>query len=388
MLNKDLSTKLAKGLLVAGCVVTLAACGGGFGQDYDSPFEEPTPTPEPTPGPEPTPVPAPVDNNILSNSEFEEGDGDEFTGWTKLNAPDSLTAVMTDTCSGRGLQAVAAGQDYYNVQIETPAFATTASQNYTASMWIKGDVDGGVVRISTGGDSAVYGGDNTIGTDWQQVVFNFTGVGGDMNLRLDLGKSVASYIVDDVKVVPGDTPDPATCPHGSDNGNGGGDGGGGSVNNLATNGDLEASDTDITPWAVVGDGNATATLDTSVTHGGNNSLLVANRTANWNGASYDLLSVVDSNTTYNVTAQVRLASDTPDEVKISSKLVLNADEAGATYGGVDGASATVADSDWTELSGTFTTGDMSEATTFYIYFEGATASSSYYIDDLVVTESE
>lgn len=364
MFTRNLYTILGKGLLVAGCVVTLSACGGGggFGQDYDSPFVPPTPTPEPTPGPEPTPVPAPTDNNILPNSEFEEGEGDEFTGWEKLNSGSTMTAVTSDTCSGRALQAVSAGGNPWSVQIASPEATTTIDANYTATMWIKSSVADGIVRFSTSAENgAQYGPDATIGTDWQQVVWTFAPNSAATKLVLDMGTSAATYIVDDVKFVPGDTPDPSSCPHSDDS------------SNLLANGSLEQGDgDDFTGWTKL-NGAAGVTATTAEVRTGSRAMQVVSTGGNeWDVqvASDRVTTVVD--TSYTASMWIKAAA-AGGQVRFSTSA-----DAGAKYQGLQDVGT-----DWTQITWDFTANDVATG----VVLDMGASDATYYVDDISLTET-
>ncbi len=211
----SLMKKISVGLTVSASVVLLAACGQGL----DRPTFEAGPVPVPGYGPEPEPMPRPnVDNNLLSNSGLELGSGDDFTGWEKLNGADNITAIYSDTCFGRGAQVVSEGDNPWDVQIASVPVTTTVDTDYTASMWIKADSEGSTVRFSTS-PTPIYQDPETIGTEWQQIVWTFTATEATTTLLLDLGGSTATYNIDDIRLVEGDSPDPSTCPRPDDSGN-------------------------------------------------------------------------------------------------------------------------------------------------------------------------
>ena len=152
-------------------------------------------------GPQPT--------EILLNGGFEEGDGDEFTNWSKFNGADLLTATTSsdEVRSGdRALRAVGFGGDAWRTQLASDAVATEDGVEYTASLWIKaapGPGNGGSIRMSTTGNGdAQYQGDVTVTTEWQKVEWIFTANSTQTGIVLDLGFTLdAVYFIDDVSLL-------------------------------------------------------------------------------------------------------------------------------------------------------------------------------------------
>ena len=150
-------------------------------------------------GPQPT--------DLLLNGGFEEGDGDDFTNWSKLNGADLLTASTEEVRSGsRALRAEAAGGNPWNTQIASDPVSTQDGVEYTASLWIKagnGVANGGIIRMSTNGNGdPQYQGDVTVTNEWQQVEWQITANSSETGIVLDLGTTEgAVYIIDDVSLI-------------------------------------------------------------------------------------------------------------------------------------------------------------------------------------------
>jgi len=153
-------------------------------------------------GPQPT--------EILLNGGFEEGDGDDFSNWSKFNGADLLTATMEadEVRSGdRALRAVGFGGDAWRTQLGSDVMPTEDGVEYEVSLWIKAEAgtpgDGGVIRMSTAGNGdAQYQPDVTVTTEWQKVVWMLTANGTQTQIVLDLGfNENAVYFVDDVSVL-------------------------------------------------------------------------------------------------------------------------------------------------------------------------------------------
>src|SRR5690606_30895302 len=118
--------------------------------------------------PEPEPEQEPTAANIVLNGGFEEGDGDDFTNWTKQSGGDRMTAETSDVHGGSRALSVSnpgAGEPWHT-QLISANMTTEAGVTYTASMWIKGDA--GTVRFSTtAAAGAMYGPDFTVSSEWQ-----------------------------------------------------------------------------------------------------------------------------------------------------------------------------------------------------------------------------
>jgi endo-1,4-beta-xylanase len=117
-------------------------------------------------------------------------------------------------------------------------------------------------------------------------------------------------------------------------------------------------------------------------------LLVSNRTVNYMGAGLNLLTVpnVVAGATYQVTAYVLLAApdSTNPTVTISTK---TADCATAGSFGNIATSGPLSNAVWTKVTGTFTYSNLpGPPTTLILYFQSSSATDSFYIDDVVISE--
>lgn len=145
--------------------------------------------------------------NLVTNGYFDEGDGDDFTGWGKFNGADRIVEEKSDVLVGnrtvRVINPVSGNE--WETQFVTDAFPTVNGEAYTASMWIKGAAAS--VRFSTnpgvGGDQ--YAGGYTATSDWTQYSWTFTANSTTTLLALDMGKDAGEFIIDAVEVVKGDT---------------------------------------------------------------------------------------------------------------------------------------------------------------------------------------
>ncbi|MBU9714156.1 endo-1,4-beta-xylanase, partial [Bacillus tamaricis] len=115
---------------------------------------------------------------------------------------------------------------------------------------------------------------------------------------------------------------------------------------------------------------------------GEYSLKVTNRTANWHGAAVNVTDLLQKNAVYSITADVKVIDDIPEgeeETLVATMLTNIAGE--ETYPRVGEVSAT--DNDWHSIEGTFTY-DF-DPTSLTLYFEAATTTLSYYVDNIVIT---
>ncbi len=142
-------------------------------------------------------------------------------------------------------------------------------------------------------------------------------------------------------------------------------------------------------WAPFGHTNVTNTAPPVLDPNGDAlSLLVSNRTAANTGAGLNLLTVpnVVAGATYQVSAYVLLAA--PDSsnptVAISTR---TADCATAGSFGNIATSGALSNAVWTKVTGTFTFSDLpGPPTSLILYFQSSSATDSFYIDDVVISE--
>jgi glucuronoarabinoxylan endo-1,4-beta-xylanase len=114
-------------------------------------------------------------------------------------------------------------------------------------------------------------------------------------------------------------------------------------------------------------------------HSGQLSLKTTNRTSTWHGPTTPLTNKIVKGTDYDISSYVRLtdAPSKPDTVK----LTMEVNEFGkTTYNSI--ASASVADTQWVQLKGRFTS--ITDVSALKLYVESSNATASYYIDDIVI----
>lgn len=144
--------------------------------------------------------------NLLLNSGLELGSGDNFDNWGKWNGGAAMFAstVASEVYSGRALKATGVGSvgGEWKTQFGSDAVTTTIGTKYLVYMWIKGATAGGNMRFSTNESAgAQYGGGIDIGTQWQQVRFEFTAKSTATKIVLDMGLKAVTYHVDNITMV-------------------------------------------------------------------------------------------------------------------------------------------------------------------------------------------
>jgi hypothetical protein len=162
-------------------------------------------------------------------------------------------------------------------------------------------------------------------------------------------------------------------------GTGGSDGG----VSLITNSGFETS---TTGWSVFGGGSATIARSTDQAHSGTHSLLITGRNQNYQGPQYSVLDVITPGTSYRMSVWGRLAAGSPTGSLIVTLRYVCGGGGDKFFTWV--ASSAASASSWQELADVQTvpscTGCSMTAAAFYV--ESPTASLSYYIDDVVLTE--
>jgi GH35 family endo-1,4-beta-xylanase len=156
--------------------------------------------------------------NLVANGSFETGTvsnytwngtywaGDVFTNWSPYNGGDRMTAttVTAEVKEGaRGVKVVnPISGDYYVTQLVSDPMTLIVGKNYAATIYVRSNAGGEVVRFSTNSSSPdLYGPDYTTTTGWTAMTWNFTANNASTRIVLDMGKSAGTFFVDDVKVV-------------------------------------------------------------------------------------------------------------------------------------------------------------------------------------------
>jgi endo-1,4-beta-xylanase len=95
---------------------------------------------------------------------------------------------------------VANANGQWKVQVSSAAIATTIGKQYVVTYWVKAGAAGGSIRLSTGPSAQQYQGDQTIGTTWQQISYQFTASLTSTTFLFDMGLVANTYYIDDASV--------------------------------------------------------------------------------------------------------------------------------------------------------------------------------------------
>src|SRR5438874_4732041 len=134
-------------------------------------------------------------------------------------------------------------------------------------------------------------------------------------------------------------------------------------------------------WIPRGTG-STLSASTNQANTGSYSLLTTGRTQSFGGPSIDLSSSLTRGQLYIFTISVRMAEgEANDSIKMTMQSTINGSN---TFNTVSGPT-TVTNGAWVKMVGAFT--PASNATSLLLYIEGASATSSYYVDDFTVAVS-
>jgi len=134
-------------------------------------------------------------------------------------------------------------------------------------------------------------------------------------------------------------------------------------------------------------GSPTVAASTEVAHSGAQSLKVTNRTANWQGAATNVLSLLEVGATYVISGCTRLVAGqavTETQTTITMKQTVGGTD---SYLGFAPTGATEVTPDgWTCVEGTYEYAE--EATELTLYVQSASATASFYIDDVTIMMTE
>jgi endo-1,4-beta-xylanase len=128
-----------------------------------------------------------------------------------------------------------------------------------------------------------------------------------------------------------------------------------------------------------GFGPVSLTTVASPVHSGSLAARIQNRTDTWNGVAQSLLGVLQVNSTYTISAWVRIANSANQSVLLT---IQKTDANGTTYQTV--ASGTASSNGWTQISGAYTLNVSGTLTGLTLYMEGPAAGVDFYADDFVV----
>lgn len=148
--------------------------------------------------------------NLTQNPGFENGDAASFTNFTVLNSGNpagtatitvgtGAAEVRTGTRSLKVVNPAAYTTEQWRVQVASDPITLEVGKQYQISYWVKALAANGSIRLSTQ-PTPLYQGDQTIGTNWQQVTWLITANEAQTRVVFDMGRNSNTYFIDDVSV--------------------------------------------------------------------------------------------------------------------------------------------------------------------------------------------
>lgn len=308
--------------------------------------------------------------NMISNGDLELGSA---AGWMANNATVGVTTSAAGVHTGNfGLAVTDRTMNWNSAQYSLKDVGLVEGATYIASVWAKAGGEAAdtlfLKQLMDYGSSQQYptlatSADGADTLSWTKLSGLFTYAPtdevADVRVYVETAGNTTPYFVDDLIVQRMFTP----------------------------NGNLESGNS--TGWNAAG---AQIAVTTDEAFDGASSLHVTGRTADWNSGQYDLLnSGMEAGKTYDISAWVKIDGDTADTIKMTVELVdADVDIASPPYTGTP-QYLTIAQSSetstWVKLSSRYTYAPVGDVTVFKVYFEANGATSSYYIDNLVITEA-
>lgn len=150
-----------------------------------------------------------VGANYVANSDLEDGSGDDFTDWTKLNGGDQMTEVTgADAYFGRSIRIVGAAANPWNTQLASLPTPLNFGSEYTILLWARAEAAGAQMRVSVSqfdgnGADYFYGETVDIPTEWTQLSWTFE-VTNDLETHrvvLDMGMTNVPFVIDNVTLI-------------------------------------------------------------------------------------------------------------------------------------------------------------------------------------------
>lgn len=140
--------------------------------------------------------------NLIPNPGFEEGTGNNFTGWNIYNEISGTfsegTADGDFRSDARGLVGtVTMAGEPWHLQLASDLIPTQIGEEYTYSVWVKAATAGTEIRFSTQ-PNALYSANYMVSTEWTELEWTFTANEEMTRVVLDLGAEVNTYYLDDM----------------------------------------------------------------------------------------------------------------------------------------------------------------------------------------------
>ncbi len=135
-------------------------------------------------------------------------------------------------------------------------------------------------------------------------------------------------------------------------------------------------------------GATTPVNTTAAAYSGSHSLLTTTSSSGSGGPSIALNSVLQPGAKYTITGYVML---TPGESATNANFTIKRSDpscsGGTCYDTIGTYQVPVSDSGWVQIGGTYTASTTETGLTLYAQFVGATSAQSFYLDDVVITET-
>jgi len=150
-----------------------------------------------------------VGPNLVANSNFEAGSGDDYDDWSKLNGGDQMTELTGDDAYfGRSIRIVGAAANPWNTQLASLPTPLNFGSEYTILLWAKAEDAGAQMRVSVSqfdgnGADYFYGETVDIPTEWTQLSWTFE-VTNDLpthRVVLDMGMTNVPFALDNVSLI-------------------------------------------------------------------------------------------------------------------------------------------------------------------------------------------
>lgn len=123
-------------------------------------------------------------------------------------------------------------------------------------------------------------------------------------------------------------------------------------------------------------------------YAGSYSLLTTTSSSGAGGPSITLTGILQAGATYSITGWVRLTSgEAASNANFTVKRSDPSCSGGACYDTIGGYKVAVNDTSWAQIGGTYTPSTTETALTLYAQLVGATTATSFYLDDVVITET-
>lgn len=165
-----------------------------------------------------SPIPFFPRENILLDGQLNNGEGDEFTSWEKLNGGEFMTELRANDAfaGGRSIRVEPPGGNPWDSQLASTPVQLEFGESYTALFWAKGEAAGAEMRISAsqwdgnGADYFYSHGNDEVGFElsssgWtaHAVSFEVTNDLPEHKIVFDMGKGSVPFGIDHMALVKG-----------------------------------------------------------------------------------------------------------------------------------------------------------------------------------------